>query len=58
MNQKIKEKCKEYNYVFFDVYNQYCDSEGFLDPLLSDGAIHINNGKFIKEEILKIIKNE
>ena len=55
MNQKIKEKCEEYNYKFFDVYSRYCNEEGFLIPELSDGSVHIYNGKFMEEELLKII---
>jgi hypothetical protein len=57
MNQKIKEKCEEYNYKFFDIYSQYCDAEGFLNSELSDGAIHIHNGKIMEEKLLKIINN-
>ena len=36
-NEKLKEKCAEYGYVFFDVYDKYVDVEGFLDEELSDG---------------------
>jgi len=55
MNQKIKEKCEEYNYIFLNVYYQYCDDEGFLNHELADGAIHIQDEKYMEEELLKII---
>ena len=56
-NEKLKEKCIEKNYIFFDVYNSYIDENGFLKKDLSDGDIHIGNdkgiyiSKFIKENL-------
>ena len=46
-NKKLKEKCIENNYIFFDVYNNYCDKNGFLIKELSDGRVHIKNGMYI-----------
>lgn len=43
-NNKIKEKCIEKNYIFFDIYNNYTDKNGFLKKELSDNDVHINNG--------------
>ena len=55
-NEKIKEKCLEKNYIFFDIYNNYIDENGFLRKDLSDGKVHIGNGiyisNFIKENNL------
>ncbi len=55
-NKKLKEKCIEKDYIFFDVYNNYVDKYGFLRKDLSDGTIHIGNGvylsNFIKENNL------
>jgi hypothetical protein len=55
-NQKLKEKCIEKNYIFFDIYNNYIDENGFLRKDLSDGNVHIGNGiyisNFIKENNL------
>jgi hypothetical protein len=52
-NGKLKEKCAEYGYVFFDVYDKYVDAEGFLNKDLSDGNVHIRDGvhitNFIRE---------
>ncbi len=50
-NEKLKEKCIQYNYIFFDIYNKYCDDEGFLKKELSDNGIHIGNGIYITEFI-------
>jgi hypothetical protein len=55
-NKKIKEKCIEKEYIFFDIYNNYIDNNGFLRKDLSDGNVHISNGiyinNFIKENNL------
>lgn len=48
-NTKLKEKCLEYNYIFFDVYNHYIDENGFLRRDLSDGAVHIGNNTYINK---------
>ena len=44
-NEKLKEKCREKKYIFFDIYNHYTDENGFLSKELSDGNVHISNGK-------------
>ena len=46
-NNKIKEKCIENNYIFFDVYDKYTDNNGFLNKNLSDNGIHILNGVYL-----------
>lgn len=55
-NTKLKEKCIENNYIFFDVYNHYINENGFLRKDLSDDNVHIRNGiyisNFIKENNL------
>ena len=55
-NKKLKEKCIENNYIFFDVYDNYIDENGFLRKDLSDGGVHISNGEhitnFINENII------
>lgn len=52
-NKKLKVACEKNNFIFFDVYDKYSDSEGFLIRELSDGRIHIKDGKYIKEFIEK-----
>lgn len=55
-NEKLKEKCIEKEYIYFDIYNNYVDENGFLIKNLSDGTVHIGNGiyidNFIKENNL------
>jgi hypothetical protein len=46
-NKKIKEKCIEKGYIFFDIYKHYIDENGFLRKDLSDGNVHIGNGMYI-----------
>jgi hypothetical protein len=46
-NQKLKEKCAENNYLFFDIYNYYIDENGFLRKDLSDHNVHIRNGIYL-----------
>ena len=51
-NKCLKEKCKGNNWIFFDVYHSYCNSNGYLSKELSDGSVHIGNGIFIKKFII------
>ena len=48
-NEKLKQKCIEYKFIFFDVYNKYIDSNGFLHKSLSDGNVHIRDGSYITQ---------
>lgn len=46
-NKCLKEKCAEYNFIFFDVYEQYIDYRGYLRKELSDDNVHISDGRYI-----------
>ena len=46
-NKKLKERCIENNYIFFDIYDKYTDENGFLRKDLSDGKVHIRDGVYI-----------
>ena len=50
-HEKLKQKCIEYNFIFFDIYNNYIDTNGFLNKMLSDDNVHIRDGVYIKEFI-------
>lgn len=58
MNQKLKEYCKLYNYIFFDVYDKYINDKGYLNPTYSDTNCHIKDPIFIREKLIKILNNE
>tara|TARA_Y100000389_G_scaffold204655_1_gene258614 strand:- start:5681 stop:6286 length:606 start_codon:yes stop_codon:yes gene_type:complete len=49
-NIKLKEKCKEYNYIFFDIYDKCIDQYGFLSNKISKDGCHLNfGGKILLE---------
>jgi hypothetical protein len=50
-NKKLKEKCIEKEYIFFDIYNNYIDENEFLRKDLSDGNVHIRDGIYISNFI-------
>ena len=50
-NKKLNEKCIEKKYIFFNIYDEYKDINGFLRKDLSDGNVHIKNGIYISNFI-------
>ena len=46
-NKKLKYECIKNNYIFFDIYDNYCDENGYLIKDLSDGGVHIKKMVFI-----------
>jgi hypothetical protein len=50
-NEKLQEKCLEYKFIFFNIYEKYADSNGYLMKSLSDGSVHIANGVYLNEFI-------
>jgi len=56
-NQKLKEHCLLNEYIFFDVYDNYADENGFLQTDMSDGSVHIRDGTHIENFIKKFIHN-
>jgi hypothetical protein len=60
MNAKLKEYCEKYNYIFFDVYDKYCDEDGFLSKKFNGTeGTHIINPIYYIEFLnnLKIFGN-
>jgi hypothetical protein len=53
INNLLREKCKELNYIYVDVYDKYSDSDGLLIWDLSDHRVHIKNPCYLEEFILK-----
>lgn len=56
MNSKIKELCKINNFIYFDIYKESCDEQGFLKKEYSDGNCHLRHTEhsinFIKTYLL------
>ena len=40
-NKILRKECENNNYIFFDIYDKYSDSEGYLDWKSSDGHVHL-----------------
>jgi hypothetical protein len=51
-NKCLKEKCRENNWFFIDIYDYYIDNNGFLNKKYSDGNVHISNGIFLKNFLI------
>lgn len=52
-NQKIKEYCEQNNYIFIDVYEKYCNEEGYLNKQLTDGSVHMKNEIHLKNFLIE-----
>jgi hypothetical protein len=56
MNMRLKEKCSEYRYEFFDIHDIHCDDNGLLITALSDNFIHIEDPIFIQQGLIEVLK--
>jgi hypothetical protein len=58
MNLKIQEHCDINNFIFFDIYKDSCDEDGFLKGNISKDNVHIIDPKpsikFIKKRLLNL----
>ena len=54
-NSLLKSHCSIKQFVYFDVYDKYCDINGFLRKDLSDGNVHITD--FLKIIHVPILGN-
>jgi hypothetical protein len=52
-NSLVSKACSENGFKYFDIYEAYCDKEGFLQRNLSDGIVHITNGTYLEEYLKK-----
>jgi hypothetical protein len=50
-NEKLQQKCVEFNYLFLNIYDKYVDDNGFLNKNLSDGNVHIRDEIYLKQFI-------
>jgi hypothetical protein len=48
INNKLKEYCEKYDYIFVDVYEKYTDIDGFLNPHLA-WTVHIGDPIYLIE---------
>lgn len=55
MNRLIEYHCRMNNYHFLDVYSEYSDEEGYLNENLSDGNVHIRDGRYIKDKLMAML---
>jgi hypothetical protein len=55
LNSKLKEKCNENRFIYFDYYNYYTDENGLLKQELSDKSVHIKNNSKILELITNVL---
>lgn len=46
-NEQLKNKCKEVNYLFVDVWEKYMDEDGFLNVKYSCGRQHMSDPIFL-----------
>lgn len=57
LNAKLETLCAKHQILFLDVYDQYADSEGALNPMFSDGTVHISRDchQLIGEKLFQLL---
>lgn len=55
LNRLLKQKCQDHNIIYLDVFSIYQDENGMLDPVLSDGTVHIKDCTLLRE-LLQIMR--
>lgn len=55
---RVNQRLRESGYPFIDVYNKYCDEEGFLLMDQSDGHVHIANHAPLQDWLEKRLSQE
>ena len=51
MNECLRVECAKYGYLFIDIYDAYCDSDGYMNMKMSDGSTHIQQPRYLAEFI-------
>jgi len=54
-NNKLKQACGVYGFTFFDVYDKYIDTNGYLSKQLADDSVHIKDGGSLQEYIATVL---
>ncbi|GIV44035.1 MAG: hypothetical protein KatS3mg035_1158 [Bacteroidia bacterium] len=54
-NSLLKEKCRDNNIMFLDVFNDYADENGLLTSEVSNDGVHIKNTNFVKEKLKQLL---
>jgi hypothetical protein len=57
INEYIKLFCNQNNFIYFDPYDKYIDTDGLLNYELSDKNVHIGDSKFILENFKSLISS-
>lgn len=55
-NLKCNEYCQKYKYIFFNVYDKYCDSNGYLNKSYSDNNVHVLVPIYIEHFLYNLIE--
>lgn len=55
VNQALKQKCLENNFIFFDYYDLYKNNMGTLNVDLSDTICHIAKNELLLNEFYKVV---
>ncbi len=57
VNEMLKNKCEENNFIFLDYYNFYKNENGTIKTELTDNICHIVENNYILEKLYSIIDN-
>lgn len=56
VNTLLQHYCNTYGYIYFNPYEYYTREDGTLNPILSDGSVHIGDNRVFLQKFMELLQ--